>query len=139
MLTNKTTRNEKNKKKEKEMKGKIITYLIIIWFGIQAIFMLLWPIYLYFKIRHNFYEMLILGSIMLPTSLFVISKNKKIKKITSAILWVYSVSFALIGTLANLVASPKITLAIVSTIIMIINLVLLIMGSFNPLCNNSSR
>ena len=121
------------------MKGKIITYLIIIWFGIQAIFMLLWPIYLYFKIRNNFYEMLILGSIMLPTSLFVISKNKKIKKITSAILWVYSVSFALIGTIANLVASPKITLAIVLTIIMIINLVLLIMGSFNPLCNSSSR
>lgn len=103
----------------------------MIWFGLQALFMLFWPTYLYFKIRYNFYEMLILGSIILPTSLFVVSKNKKIKKIASVILWVYSVSFALIGTIANLVASPKITLAIALTIIMIINLALLIWGSFN--------
>ena len=29
------------------MKTKIITYSIVVWFGLQALFMFYWPIYLY--------------------------------------------------------------------------------------------
>jgi len=58
-------------------------------------------------------------------------KKKIINKIMTCLLWIYSIAFAAIGTLANLVASPKPTLALALTIIMVINIALLIENHFH--------
>ena len=62
--------------------------------------------------------------------------NNIIKKIATCLLWVYSIAFAIIGTLGNLVASPKPMLALVSTVIMIVNIALLIVNYFLVLNEN---
>lgn len=89
------------------MKTKIITYFILFWFASQAVFMFYWPLYLYCQNGLKFYEMLALGCIILLASIFIIVNNNIIKKIATCLLWVYSIAFAIIGTLGNLVASPK--------------------------------
>ena len=118
------------------MKTKIITYFILCWFASQAVFMFYWPLYLYCQNGLKFYEMLALGCIILLASIFIIVNNNIIKKIATCLLWVYSIAFAIIGTLGNLVASPKPMLALVSTVIMIVNIALLIVNYFLVLNEN---
>jgi hypothetical protein len=118
------------------MKTKIITYFILFWFASQAVFMFYWPLYLYCQNGLKFYEMLALGCIILLASIFIIVNNNIIKKIATCLLWVYSIAFAIIGTLGNLVASPKPMLALVSTVIMIVNIALLIVNYFLVLNEN---
>lgn len=62
------------------MKTKIITYFILFWFAFQAVFMFYWPLYLYCQNGIKFYEMLALGCIILPSSIFIIVNNDIIKK-----------------------------------------------------------
>ena len=71
------------------MKTKIITYFILFWFASQAVFMFYWPLYLYCQNGLKFYEMLALGCIILPASIFIIVNNNIIKKIATCLLWVY--------------------------------------------------
>ena len=108
-------------------KTKLIRYLILIWFSLQAVFMFFWPIFLYYDNGIKFYEMFALGCLILPSSISIIVNNNLVRKIAICFLWVYSISFAFFGTLGNLVASPKPMLALVLTFIMIVNIVLLIL------------
>ena len=105
---------------------KTITYLTTIWFSLQAVFMVFWPIYLYYCKGLKFYEMFVPGSILLPVSLLIVVKNRIIRNIAFFLLWVYSISFAFLSTLLIGVASPKRMIALVLTFIMIVNIVLLI-------------
>lgn len=113
------------------MKTKIITYSIVVWFGLQALFMFYWPIYLYNLNGFKLNEMLALGCIILPSSIFFVANNKIIRKIATCLLWIYAIAFAFFGTLANLVASAKPTLALALTIVMIINIALLTANHFH--------
>ena len=114
-------------KMEINNKTKLIRYLILIWFSLQAVFMFFWPIFLYYDNGIKFYEMFALGCLILPSSISIIVNNNLVRKIAICFLWVYSISFAFFGTLGNLVASPKPMLALVLTFIMIVNIVLLIL------------
>ena len=114
-------------KMEINNKTKLIRYLILIWFSLQAVFMFFWPIFLYYDNGIKFYEMFALGCLILPSSISIIVNNNLVRKIAICFLWVYSISFAFFGTLSNLVASPKPMLALVLTFIMIVNIVLLIL------------
>ena len=110
---------------------KTITYLTTIWFSFQAVFMIYWPIYLYYCDGLKFYEMLVTGSILLPVSLLIVVKNRIIRNIAYFLLWVYSISLAFVGTCLILVASPNRMFALVLTFIMIVNIVLLIRSKKN--------
>ena len=112
------------------MKTKIITYSIVVWFGLQALFMFYWPIYLYNLNGFKLNEMLALGCVILPSSIFIVANNKIIRKIATCLLWIYAIAFAFIGTIANLVASAEPTLALALTIVMIINIALLTANYF---------
>lgn len=112
-------------KMEINNKTKLIRYLILIWFSLQAVFMFFWPIYLYYCNGFKFYEMFALGCLILLSSISIIVNNNLVRKISICFLWVYSICFAFFGTLGNLVASPKPMLALVLTFIMIVNIVLL--------------
>ena len=112
-------------KMEINNKTKLIRYLILIWFSLQAVFMLFWPIYL--NNGFKFYEMFALGCLILLSSISIIVNNNLVRKIAICFLWVYSICFAFFGTLGILVASPKPMLALVLTFIMIVNIVLLIL------------
>lgn len=112
-------------KMEINNKTKLIRYLILIWFSLQAVFMFFWPIYLYYCNGFKFYEMFALGCLILLSSISIIVNNNLVRKIAICFLWVYSICFAFFGTLGNLVASPKPMLALVLTFIMIVNIVLL--------------
>lgn len=114
-------------KMEINNKTKLIRYLILIWFSLQAVFMFFWPIFLYYDNGIKFYEMFALGCLILPSSISIIVNNNLVRKIAICFLWVYSIFFAFFGTLGNLVASPKPMVALVLTIIMIVNIVLLIL------------
>ena len=114
-------------KMEINNKTKLIRYLILIWFSLQAVFMFFWPIYLYYDNGIKFYEMFALGCLILPSSISIIVNNNLVRKIAICFLWVYSIFFAFFGTLGDLVASPKPMLALVLTFIMIVNIVLLIL------------
>lgn len=120
------------------MKHKFLKLITSSWFALQALFTFYWPIYLYYQTGFKFYEMLLLGCIILPTSVFFMIKNKIINKIMTCLLWIYSIAFAVIGTLANLVASPKPTLALALTIIMVINIALLIENHFHFIIREST-
>lgn len=108
------------------MRTKKIIYIVQIYFTLQSMFMIFWPMYLYSQKGIKFYEMLVLGCIILLSSIFIVVNKNKIRKVATCLLWIYSIAFAVIGTLANLVASPKPTLALSLTIVMIMNIVLLI-------------
>ena len=114
-------------KMEINNKTKLIRYLILIWFSLQAVFMFFWPIFLYYDNGIKFYEMFALGCLILLSSISVIVNNNLVRKIAICFLWVYSIFLAFFGTLGNLVASPKPMLALVLTFIMIVNIVLLIL------------
>ena len=114
-------------KMEIKNKTKLIRYLILIRFSLQAVFMFFWPIYLYYKNGFKFYEMFALGCLILLSSISTIVNKNLVRKIAICFLWVYSIFLAFFGTLAILVASPKPMVALVLTIIMIVNIVLLIL------------
>ena len=118
-------------KMEINNKTKLIRYLILIWFSLQAVFMFFWPIFLYYDNGIKFYEMFALGCLILPSSISIIVNNNLVRKIAICFLWVYSICFAFFGTLGILVASPKPMLALVLTFIMIVNIVLLIRSKKN--------
>ena len=114
-------------KMEIKTKTILIRYLILIWFSLQAVFMFFWPIYLYYKNGFKFYEMFALGCLILLSSISTIVNKNLVRKIAICFLWVYSIFLAFFGTLAILVASPEPMVALVLTIIMIVNIVLLIL------------
>ena len=114
-------------KMEINNKTKLIRYLILIWFSLQAVFMFFWPIYLYYYNGFKFYEMFALGCLILLSSISTIVNKNLVRKIAICFLWVYSISFAFFVTLTILVASLKPMLALVLTFIMIVNIVLLIL------------
>ena len=107
------------------MRTKRIVVLMVLWFGLQAVFMLCWPVYLFYTTGHKFFELQIYGVVLLLSTIFILVKNKTIKRIGKILLCFYSLAFTVVGTLAILVASPKKDFAIQLTIIMVINLVLL--------------
>ena len=114
------------------MKNKrIITWLTPIWFSLQGVFAIYWPLYLYYEDGIKFFEMLVTGSILLLASLLIVVKNRIIRNIAYFLLWVYSISLAFVGTCLILVASPKRMFALVLTFIMIVNFVLLIRSKKN--------
>ena len=114
------------------MKNKrIITWLTPIWFSLQGVFAIYWPLYLYYEAGIKFFEMLVTGSILLLASLLIVVKNRIIRNIAYFLLWVYSISLAFVGTCLILVASPKRMFALVLTFIMIVNFVLLIRSKKN--------
>ena len=69
-------------KMEINNKTKLIRYLILIWFSLQAVFMFFWPIFLYYDNGIKFYEMFALGCLILPSSISIIVNNVSSMKIT---------------------------------------------------------
>ena len=117
---------------------KTITYLTTIWFSLQAVFMVYWPIYLYYCDGLKFYEMLVTGSILLPVSLLIVVKNRIIRNIAYFLLWVYSVPFCFIVFLYLTLAGTRDIFVLVLTTIYIVNIVLLILKhyySMTDLCD----
>lgn len=107
------------------MKRKVATNLVVIWFAMHALFMLLWPIYLYLSTGYVIPEMVTMGCVIMACSVLVKSKNQKLRRGSFAILGIYSIGFAILGIASILVASPKVWLAYVLTVIVVVNLVLL--------------
>ena len=110
---------------------KTITYLTTIWFSLQAVFMVFWPIYLYYCKGLKFYEMFVPGSILLPVSLLIVVKNRIIRNIAYFLLWVYSVPFCFLAFLwIGFGCTSDIFVLILATIY-IVNIVLLIRSKKN--------
>lgn len=110
---------------------KTITYLTTIWFSLQAVFMVFWPIYLYYCKGLKFYEMFVPGSILLPVSLLIVAKNRIIRKIAYFLLWVYSVPFCYVVFLYVGFGCAGIIPELVLLTIYIVNIVLLIRSKKN--------
>lgn len=108
----------------------VITYLTIIWFALQGLFMLFWYVSLDYNVNLKIPEILALGCIILPSSLLIAVNNEIIRKIAKSLLWVYSIALATFGTLAVMVASPKPMLAMISLTIEAVNLILLATSFF---------
>lgn len=106
----------------------VITYLTIIWFALQGLFMLFW-VYLY-NVNLKILEILALGCIILLSSLLIAVNNKIIRKIAKSLLWVYSIALATFGTLVVMVARPKPMLAMICLTIEAVNLILLATSFF---------
>ena len=110
---------------------KTITYLTTIWFSLQALFMVFWPIYLYYCDGLKFYEMFVPGSILLPASLLIVVKNRIIRNIAYFLLWVYSVPFCFLAFLWIGFGCVGIIPELVLLTIYIVNIVLLIRSKKN--------
>ena len=110
---------------------KTITYLTTIWFSLQAVFMLYWPIYFYYCDGSKIYEMLVTGSILLPVSLLIVVKNRIIRNIAYFLLWVYSVPFCFLAFLWIGFGVCNIKAELVLLTIYIVNIVLLIRSKKN--------
>ena len=110
---------------------KTITYLTTIWFSLQAVFMVFWPIYLYYCKGLKFYEMFVPGSILLPVSLLIVVKNRIIRNIAYFLLWVYSVPFCYVVFLYVGFGCAGIIPELVLLTIYIVNIVLLIRSKKN--------
>ena len=110
---------------------KTITYLTTIWFSLQAVFMVFWPIYLYYCKGLKFYEMFVPGSILLPVSLLIVVKNRIIRNIAYFLLWVYSVPFCYVVFLYVGFGCVGIRPELVLLTIYIVNIVLLIRSKKN--------
>ena len=104
---------------------KTITYLTTIWFSLQAVFMVFWPIYLYYCKGLKFYEMFVPGSILLPVSLLIVVKNRIIRNIAYFLLWVYSVPFCFFAFLYIGLACTRDIFVLILATIYIVNIVLL--------------
>ena len=104
---------------------RIITYLTPIWFSLQGMFAIYWPLHLYCTAGLTWNEMLVTGSILLPASLLIVVKNRIIRNIVYFLLWVYSVPFCFLVFLYILLAGSDIISQLVLTSIYIINIVLL--------------
>ena len=109
---------------------KTITYLTTIWFSLQAVFMVFWPIYLYYCKGLKFYEMFVPGSILLPVSLLIVVKNRIIRNIAYFLLWVYSGPFCFFVFLYLALAGTRDIFVLVLTTIYIVNIVLLILKHY---------
>ncbi len=108
------------------MKNKrIITWLTPIWFSLQGVFAIYWPLYLYYEAGIKFFEMLVTGSILLLLSLLIVAKNRIIRKIAYFLLWVYSVPFCYVVFLYVGFAGTRVIFELVLTTIYIVNIVLL--------------
>lgn len=114
------------------MKNKrIITWLTPIWFSLQGVFAIYWPLYLYYEAGVKFFEMLVTGSILLLLSLLIVAKNRIIRKIACFLLWVYSVPFCFCGFLWVGFGCAGIIPELVLLTIYIVNIVLLIRSKKN--------
>lgn len=110
---------------------KTITYLTTIWFSLQALFMVFWPIYLYYCDGLKFYEMFVPGSILLPASLLIVVKNRIIRNIAYFLLWVYSVPFCFLAFLWIGFGGARGIFVLILATIYIVNIVLLIRSKKN--------
>lgn len=126
-LKRKLNENQKKKMGKKKI-DLVITYLTIIWFALQGLFMLFW-VYLY-NVNLKILEILALGCIILLSSLLIAVNNKIIRKIAKSLLWVYSIALATFGTLVVMVARPKPMLAMICLTIEAVNLILLATSFF---------
>lgn len=114
------------------MKNKrIITWLTPIWFSLQGVFAIYWPLYLYYEAGVKFFEMLVTGSILLLLSLLIVAKNRIIRKIACFLLWVYSVPFCFCVFLWVGFGCAGIIPELVLLTIYIVNIVLLIRSKKN--------
>ena len=110
------------------MKNKrIITWLTPIWFSLQGVFAIYWPLYLYYEDGIKFFEMLVTGSILLLLSLLIVAKNRIIRKIAYFLLWVYSGPFCFFVFLYIGFAGNK---DLYLLILYIVNIVLLILKHY---------
>ena len=122
-------------KMEIKNKTKLIRYLILIWFSLQAVFMIYWPLYLHYQCGLDLYDfyrmtMLVAGCVLLPSSLLIVIQNNIIRRIATILLWIYSVPFDLICYffLAPACTGSRGNIAIlVLTSIYILNIVLLLL------------
>ena len=117
---------------------RIITYLTPIWFSLQGMFAIYWPLHLYCTAGLTWNEMLVTGSILLPASLLIVVKNRIIRNIVYFLLWVYSVPFCFIVFLYLTLAGTRDIFVLVLTTIYIVNIVLLILKhyySMTDLCD----
>ena len=110
---------------------KTIIYLTTIWFSLQALFMVFWPIYLYYCDGLKFYEMFVPGSILLPVSLLIVVKNRIIRNIAYFLLWVYSVPFCFLAFLYIGFGGIRDIFVYILATIYIVNIVLLIRSKKN--------
>ena len=94
-------------KMEINNKTKLIRYLILIWFSLQAVFMFFWPIFLYYDNGIKFYEMFALGCLILPSSISIIVNNNLVRKIAICFLWVYSIFLAFFWHISYSSRQPK--------------------------------
>ena len=110
---------------------KTIIYLTTIWFSLQALFMVFWPIYLYYCDGFKFFEVLVTGSILLPASLLIVVKNRIIRNIAYFLLWVYSVPFCFLAFLYIGFGGIRDIFVYILATIYIVNIVLLIRSKKN--------
>ena len=109
---------------------RIITYLTPIWFSLQGMFAIYWPLYLYYTAGLTWNEMLVTGSILLPASLLIVVKNRIIRNIAYFLLWVYSVPFCFFVFLYLTLAGTRDIFVLVLATIYIVNIVLLILKHY---------
>ena len=122
-------------KMEIKTKTKLIRCLILIWFSLQAVFMIYWPLYLHYQCGLDLYDfyrmtMLVVGCVLLLSSLLIVIQNNIIRRIATIILWIYSVPFDLMCYffLAPACTGSRGNIAIlVLTSIYILNIVLLLL------------
>ena len=82
----------------KKTKTKLIRCLILIWFSLQAVFMIYWPLHMYYQCGldlSNFHmmTMLVVGCVLLLSSLLIVIQNNIIRRIATVLLWIYSGPF----------------------------------------------
>ena len=122
---------------------RIITYLTPIWFSLQAVFMIYWPLYLHYQCGLDLYDfylmtMLVVGCVLLLSSLLIVIQNNIIRRIATIILWIYSVPFDLMCYFFLTLAGTRDIFVLVLTTIYIVNIVLLILKhyySMTDLCD----
>ena len=116
---------------EIKTKTKLIRCLILIWFSLQGMFAIYWPLHLYCTAGLTWNEMLVTGSILLLASLLIVVKNRIIRNIAYFLLWVYSVPFCFCVFLWVGFGCAGIIPELVLLTIYIVNIVLLIRSKKN--------
>ena len=120
---------------EIKTKTKLIRCLILIWFSLQAVFMIYWPLYLHYQCGLDLYDfyrmtMLVVGCVLLLSSLLIVIQNNIIRRIATIILWIYSVPFDLMCYFFLTLAGTRDIFVLVLTTIYIVNIVLLILKHY---------
>lgn len=113
------------------MKHKIFKIITSFWFALQGALMIFWSLYMYSVEGLKLTEMFVLGCFLLPTALLLNIKRPKIKKVSIALLLLYSIFVAFLGMALIMVASPKVWAAWVIFFIIVSDSALILYQCFS--------